>query len=180
MDISDPTNPVLLGQLEVTGFSDYLHPYGDGLLLGIGYETDPDTGEYLGVKLTMFDISDPTNLTVLDTVILENAYYTPATYYYKSVLADAGKNIIGFACKCYDDASSKLYTYYNVYEWTDEGFSQMLQTELATDNSDTARGVYSGDYLYVIGMSGSYEDILILSSYDIADEYREIDSITVQ
>lgn len=64
----------MLGQLEVTGFSDYLHPYGENLLLGIGYETDPDTSRTLGVKLTMFDISNPTELTVVDSVVLDGDY----------------------------------------------------------------------------------------------------------
>ncbi len=180
VDISDPANPTLLGQLEITGFSDYLHPYGDGLLLGIGYETDPDTGEYLGVKLTMFDVSDPTNLTVLDTVVLEEAEYTPATYYYKTVLADTGENIIGYAYTNWNEASTRYDTYYCVYEWTDEGFKQVLKTELATNSSCTVRGLYSGDYLYVVNTSGSYDDIVIVSSYDMDDEYREVDSLTVQ
>ena len=174
VDISDPSNPTLLGQLEITGFSDYLHPFGDGLLLGIGYETDPDTGVSLGVKLIMFDISDPTDLTVLDTVVLENADYTSAAYYYKTVLVDPEKNIIGFTHEGYDDSSIRFHTYYNVYEWNEEGFTQVLQTEVTTYNSDIVRGLYSGDYLYVIGRFG---DILTLSSYDMDDAYCEIDTL---
>ena len=54
-DLSDPDNPVLLGQLEITGFSEYLHFWGKDKLLGIGYETDPETGNRKGLKLVMFD-----------------------------------------------------------------------------------------------------------------------------
>jgi len=52
-DLSDPADPVLTGELEVSGFSDLLHPVGAGLLLGLGAA---DNG---GVKLELFDVSDP-------------------------------------------------------------------------------------------------------------------------
>lgn len=37
VDLSDPENPKILGELKIPGFSEYLHPYGDGKLLGIGW-----------------------------------------------------------------------------------------------------------------------------------------------
>ena len=40
VDLSDPYNPKIIGTLKIPGFSEYLHPYGDGLLLGIGEEVD--------------------------------------------------------------------------------------------------------------------------------------------
>lgn len=52
IDLADPADPFLAGQLEVTGFSDFLHPVSDGLLLGLG----ADAGG--GVKLELFDVSD--------------------------------------------------------------------------------------------------------------------------
>ena len=59
IDLSDPKNPQIIGELKIPGFSEYLHPYGDGLLLGIGMDVD-DTGTTTnGVKLSMFDISNP-------------------------------------------------------------------------------------------------------------------------
>ena len=58
VDLSDPENPKVLGELKITGFSSYLHFYGENKLLGIGWETDPDTGNTIGMKCSMFDISD--------------------------------------------------------------------------------------------------------------------------
>ncbi len=52
VDLSDPTDPRLAGALEVTGFSDFLHPVTENLLLGLGQDA---TG---GVKLELFDITD--------------------------------------------------------------------------------------------------------------------------
>jgi hypothetical protein len=52
LDLADPADPLIAGQLEVAGVSDFLHPVNDGLLLGLG------TGAQGGVKLELFDVSD--------------------------------------------------------------------------------------------------------------------------
>ncbi len=52
IDLTDPADPFIAGELEVTGFSDFLHPVTDDLLLGLG------TGANGGVKLELFDVSN--------------------------------------------------------------------------------------------------------------------------
>ena len=52
IDLSDSTDPFIAGELQVTGFSDFLHPVTDGLLLGLG------RGANGGVKLELFDVSN--------------------------------------------------------------------------------------------------------------------------
>ena len=52
IDLSDPADPFIAGELEVTGFSDFLHPVTDGLLLGLGRSVEG------GIKLELFDVSD--------------------------------------------------------------------------------------------------------------------------
>jgi inhibitor of cysteine peptidase len=67
IDLSDPANPSLLGKLKIPGYSDYLHPYDDTHIIGIGKEAVDAEGEfrdfawYQGVKLALFDVSDPEN-----------------------------------------------------------------------------------------------------------------------
>ncbi|HWH31814.1 MAG TPA: beta-propeller domain-containing protein [Egibacteraceae bacterium] len=58
LDLSDPAAPKVLGELKVPGFSSYLHPVGDGLLLGVGQDADESTGRRLGVQVSLFDVSD--------------------------------------------------------------------------------------------------------------------------
>jgi hypothetical protein len=58
IDVSDPTAPRVLGELKIPGFSEYLHPLGDGLLLGVGVDAD-DQGFSTGAKVSLFDVSDP-------------------------------------------------------------------------------------------------------------------------
>ena len=59
LDFEDPLRPVLRGELKIPGFSTYLHPLGNGRLLGVGRDADPATGEVTGSQLSLFDISDP-------------------------------------------------------------------------------------------------------------------------
>ena len=59
VDLSDPENPEITDYMKLPGFSGYLHPYGENKLLGIGYDTDEDTGRMNCVKFSMFDITDP-------------------------------------------------------------------------------------------------------------------------
>ncbi len=171
VDISDPRSPKMLGQLEITGFSDYLHPYGDGLLLGIGYETDPETSERLGVKLVMFDISDPVNLKILDPVTLDVGY-TMAADYYKSVLADTDKNLIGFESTSWKDDENTMS--YHLYSWEDGRFvrrmEESIDMEHCWDNS-RIRGLYAGQRFYLLN---PWDEAYQLRSYDMEEQFRRL------
>ena len=76
IDISDPTNPTILGELEVPGVSTYIHPIDNNTLLTIGIGSGP---EGLGLdwsitQVSLFDISDPTNPVLSDAMPLTPAY----------------------------------------------------------------------------------------------------------
>jgi len=61
IDLKDPYNPRVLGELKVTGYSDYLHLYDENHIIGIGKETvaaNEDFAWYQGVKISLFDVSD--------------------------------------------------------------------------------------------------------------------------
>jgi uncharacterized secreted protein with C-terminal beta-propeller domain len=67
LDLSDPTDPSIISELKINGYSDYLHPVGENLVLGIGKDAipaktgqgDPRGAWYQGVKLSLIDVSDP-------------------------------------------------------------------------------------------------------------------------
>ena len=98
VDLSDPANPQILGELKVSGFSSYLHFYGENHLLGIGYEADEATGMITGLKLSMFDISDPKQVTEVNRFTIPGITWCPAIENYKSILVQPEKNLIGFYC----------------------------------------------------------------------------------
>ena len=60
VDLSDPTNPTVLGELKITGFSGQLHPVGANHVIGIGQEATEE-GRQTGAKVTLFDVSDLSN-----------------------------------------------------------------------------------------------------------------------
>ena len=77
LDLSDPKKPFVAGELKIDGYSDYLHPLDESLILGLGKDAIPDTvGDfqrgawYQGVKLSLFDATDPTAPFEVDKLII--------------------------------------------------------------------------------------------------------------
>jgi len=162
VDLSDPANPKIIGELKIPGFSEYLHPYGDGLLLGIGMEVDGNDVKDSRVKLSMFDISDPSNVKEIDKIVLEDSYYSTAFEDYKSVLADAEKNLIGFFT--YGERETyHIYGYDRVH-----GFTCKMQ-ETTGKYAWHVRGVYLQDTFYLI-------DGNQIESYRLAD-FEKVDDL---
>ena len=60
LDLSDPFEPRVLGELKIPGFSSYLHPVGEDLLLGVGQDASLE-GRVEGLQVSLFDVSDPTD-----------------------------------------------------------------------------------------------------------------------
>jgi hypothetical protein len=60
LDLADPRAPKLVGELKVPGYSAYLHPLGDGLLLGVG-QGATEEGRTTGLQVSLFDVSDLRN-----------------------------------------------------------------------------------------------------------------------
>lgn len=58
LDLADPTAPAAAGELKITGYSAYLHPVGEGRLLGIGQEATAE-GRTTGAQVSLFDVSNP-------------------------------------------------------------------------------------------------------------------------
>jgi len=76
-DLGDPSKPKKMGELEIPGFSSYLHPIeidGVNLMLGVGQHANETTGRTVGVKISLYDISDPTRPTESATFVDYGAY----------------------------------------------------------------------------------------------------------
>jgi hypothetical protein len=69
LDVSDPADPKTLGELAMPGFSDYLYPLGDKLLLGVGKDAN-NAGQLGGVKVALMDVTDPTRPAVINSSII--------------------------------------------------------------------------------------------------------------
>ncbi|KAJ1478805.1 beta propeller domain-containing protein [Baffinella frigidus] len=73
LDLSDPKKPVVKGQLKIPGFSEYLHPVNRTHLLGLGKETVDNNGRVTtkGVKVSLFDVTDPTKPKEVSTKVVK-------------------------------------------------------------------------------------------------------------
>ncbi len=141
VDLSDPSAPQIIGELKIPGFSEYLHPYGDGQLLGIGMDVDEESVTTDGVKISMFDISDPADVKEEENYVLEDLYGTDAAYNYKAVFVDVEKNLFGFMA--YGDT-----TKYFIFTYDENGFREVFSRELTLFGD--VRGLYAGDRFYLV------------------------------
>lgn len=71
LDLSDPRDPRVGGELKVTGYSTYLHPVGDDHLLAVGMEVDPATNRTEGMQISLFDVSDIDRPELVDRTMIE-------------------------------------------------------------------------------------------------------------
>ena len=159
VDLANAASPRILDTLKIPGFSEYLHVFKDNLLLGIGYNADETTGQMQGVKLSMFDTADKTNVKEVATEKVD-ASWTAVGSNHKAILVDAEKNLIAFPA---DSA-------YFIYRYTaDNGFTLAARVSMTADLSSwNLRGLFIGDYFYVLGDSGvtviSLSDFTVLTT----------------
>lgn len=188
IDLSDPTNPTILDEFKILGYSTYMQEWGDGLLLGFGANADED-GIENGLKLTMFDNSDPYNLDALATYVIEETddewIYSEAKWEHKALLIAPEKNIIGVPViienygyyDTYEDevleetqfnsVSKYMFFSYDNGEFTLKG--EISKTDNSWDNN-FSRAVYIGNYVYAIsGNSFVSADIETITECDRVD-----------
>lgn len=162
-DLSDPKKPKVLGELKIPGFSDYLHPYGDELLLGIGMDVEEDGATVNGVKLSMFDISDPKDVKEVHKTVLEECYSTDVSYNYRAAFVDVEKNLIGFP------GYQEQQEYY-IYSYDKEkGFTCVFEKKLS--GYSEVRGLYAGDRFYLVTEA-------TVESYRL-DNFEKVDDVVL-
>ena len=126
IDLSDPANPVVKGELKLPGFSSYLHPVDENLLLGIGYDTETLYAEdrygnrvttgvrTAGLKLSLFDVTDPAHPAETDEVVLGGCgTYAEVTDDHKALMVDRANHRFGFGmnlCEYGKDGADDTYT----------------------------------------------------------------------
>ncbi len=164
VDFSDPKKPEIIGELKIPGFSEYLHFYGEDMLLGIGMDVDEDGFTTNGVKLSMFDISDNTDVKEVQKYVMKNVYSADVMYDYRAALIDVGKNIIGFSANSGDGESYYVFSYDK-----GKGFACLMEETINGTGYQTARGVYIDQVLYVV--KGN-----IIEAYGMED-YKKVGDI---
>jgi uncharacterized secreted protein with C-terminal beta-propeller domain len=169
VDLSDPKEPRVIGELKIPGFSEYLQPYGQGLLFGFGRDADEDSGEEGTLKLSMFDNSVPSDVREKDKLILTDLWDSEASYNHKAILADASKGIVAFPA----DGQYIICGY-----TPEEGFRRIVDVRLEGVNKNfgywysSLRGLFIEDIFYVVSANSVH-------CYDMQDGFRKIGSLTL-
>jgi uncharacterized secreted protein with C-terminal beta-propeller domain len=158
VDLSDPANPRVLSALKIPGFSEYLHVWGDGRLFGLGMDADEESGRTDGMKLTMFDTTDPTNVTVKHSLKLDTGY-SNALYNHKAILISPDKSLIAFPA----DSG------YDIYGYSDEqGFYKRAGVS-SIEWSGDSRGLYIGEVAYIVDYSSI--SVLDMTSFILLNRF---------
>ena len=139
IDLSQPSNPKVLGELKIPGYSDYLHPYDDTHLIGVGKEA-VETAErnfawYQGLKLALFDVSNVNNPTQLSNYIIgDRGTDSDALYEPKAFLFDKTKNLLVIPV------------------------SLAIVPQESKDQGDSAYGqtVWQGAYVFTVTLDGGF------------------------
>ncbi|MGE5094594.1 MAG: beta-propeller domain-containing protein [Betaproteobacteria bacterium] len=129
VDLSDATDPRIRGELVIPGFSDYLHPLANGLLLGFGRSVTT-TGIAQGLQLSLFDVSDDANPRAIQQVVIGKRGSDSAllqSHHALSALPTADGNLaIAFPARIHDGAIAFGSGDSATYAWQQSGLARYL------------------------------------------------------
>lgn len=116
IDLSNPTNPTVLGELKIPGYSTYLHPYDENHIIGIGMQTEETirknssgkvlskTARITGMKMALFDVSDVNNpIQISETVIGDSRATSAILTNHKALLFSKEKELIAIPVNNYSE-----------------------------------------------------------------------------
>jgi len=199
IDLSDPENPVIRSEIEVTGFGTYQHPWANDTLLVIGYETN-EQGAIIGLKVTLFDTSDRDNISQIGkpVVFLNDQFgwtYSEALWNPKAILVSVERGLFGFAMSSYQYTEYQSF-YLNDYVMFDVDPTNQLEpiqvvarlthsdiykdTVFTNEESEyryaywsynIERAVYIDQVLYVVSQGA-------ITAHDMTNDYERLSEIT--
>jgi uncharacterized secreted protein with C-terminal beta-propeller domain len=165
LDLSDPENPSVLGELYEEGVSDYLHEITEGLMIGVGRQAETNTyGQtvFTGVKIALYDTTgdDPVNL---ETYLVEGQYsYSRVTYDHKAFVyfAPEGEDFayIAVPVSIYSDNyyrySQKMFVFKVYYSGDLELVAELEHMTSDSNYFDTIeKAVMIENYIYTLSYS---------------------------
>lgn len=205
IDLSDESNPKVMGELKIPGYSTYLHPYDETHLIGIGMDTeeiiDRDYNGIVinswvrtnGMKMALFDVSDITNpKEIAKTTIGDSRAVSAILSNPKALLFSKERNLLAIPVNNYeedfeveysDDYSSSI-SYYTNYgkKYLSEGY---FVYNLDLKNGFNLRGIinhdkkinYDDDYYYY-GKSRLLRGVYIDNNlYTVSESYVKVNSL---
>lgn len=180
IDISNPTEPKILGELKIPGYSSYLHPYDETHIIGIGQEVEIEDTEYgereiiKGVKVSLFDVSDYSNPKEVNSLVIGDKAYTDVQYDHKAVLFSKDKNLLAFPIN--NNVERTIKRQYVVLSVDlEKGITLRtsiehgeIKNEYGAYSAEIDRGLYINNYLYTL--SAKKIEVMNLETLDKVNE----------
>lgn len=193
IDLSDPKSPKVLGALKIPGFSNYLHPYDENHIIGIGKDTTANelggatTG---GIKIALFDVTNVANPVEVDNVVIgDQGSDSAALHDHKAFLFSKDKNLLVIPVTEITRReqtspymwSNDIWTGAYVFHLDETGFKELGKAQHSSKRSNywdwwseatVMRSLYMDNNLYTI--SNKYIKI-----NDLSNNVAELNSISL-
>lgn len=180
IDATEPGDLTVIGKLSVPGFSNYLHPAGDDLLLGIGQiRRESESDAPAGLKLTLFDISDPDLPVERSTLVYGiNWGASEAEYDPRALMIGPGNDMFGLPVWFDKEPPTEPFSdddnvegYLLVRIDSDE---KLIEEHLFLNHGykGACRGAFTQEALFIVSQSS-------IVSYNI-DTYESLDSLVIE
>ena len=187
IDLDDPYNPEVLGALKITGYSDYLHPYDENHIIGIGKDT-VDAGDfawYQGVKISLFDVTDVSNpKEVAKYEIGDRGSDSPVLTDHKALLFDRSKNLLVMPVSVIESGSGDNWQGVYVFHISvDDGIQ--YRDRITHYDGDVGQDYYpfspfSGKMVPAMPMYGSYSPYAVTRSLYIGDVLYTVSEMKIK
>jgi hypothetical protein len=156
VDLSAPANPRVVGELQIEGYSAYLHPVGKDLLLGVGQDATAD-GRAKGTQLSLFDVSDPAKPTRIAAKALGSDSNSSVEFDHKAFLWWGPKDLAVVPVSVYDSTGAGQPFLGAVgFGVTREAITERgrIQHPFASNPVEVTRSLVVGDRLFTLSDSG--------------------------
>jgi len=162
--LSDATNPKVLGELKIPGFSEYLHPYDEDHIIGFGLDTEVATQEeidargidfawYQGIKMAIFDVSDVNNPVQQHIEIIgDRGTNSELNYNHKALLWSWSKGENDGALMAFPLTVTEI--------------PQEVKDDPATPGDTYGSTVFQGAYVYNVDLENGFQFKGKITHYD--------------
>ncbi|MBQ8766934.1 MAG: beta-propeller domain-containing protein, partial [Clostridia bacterium] len=168
IDLSDPENPTVKGELKIPGFSEYLHPITENLIVGVGQD-GTETGTNGDCKVSLFDVSNPyePKETVSLPVSGGSGYvWTGVSFNHKLYVTLSNTEFaVPFYLDWYVNSGDiqKGGTFYIRYKLENGTLCEVNRYDLDVANGDVLGGTYVEDTFYVVAYNNDKRGMEIIA-----------------
>lgn len=151
IDLTDPENPTIKGELKIPGFSEYLHPIANGYLIGVGKD-GTDTGATDDCKVSLFNVTNPyePKETVSIPVTGDSGYsYTEIAYNHKLYI-NLSQSEFAVPFNVHSYWNNGRYYYYIRYRFENGNLNEVVRYDLGKDVLEILGATYIDNTFYVV------------------------------